>query len=1609
MSRACDAVLASLHYDSEARTAQLSSGTLGFGAVSAALEDAFGAGENVTLSEVTLLEPDVPEAASEVLLLRAGARLLGAKRDLRLEIGLVAGRVQTLLLVAPLPRDGWRLSTGWPDLPGASDLEIRGGVLVVSAGIELVREGRTVGARAIDLRDAPLRDGLQIIGTGLTRASVAELFEPWNAARDAGLPAAWLPDRRNPANAVEVRPSGRALQVDAWWASPGGVEGLGTGAKRLSSGLGVRLRAEAADARSYSWLWEIDVGADDALVLRAEVTDGAPLRFVTEQARPLALGARAGAVGALLGDAAGALLSEMPESLALVSLEYTHGAHISATLVAGSDAGGDGWLLKLGPLQLRQVSFGFDLSLPDRTCRLELGALVEIFGVDFRARYEPDVLLSAELADPVGIPLGALVERAFGVDLPFGLDTLVLQDAWVRVRLELGLHSVGLSLGGAVDLLPGAIRLDQIGLELDQDGPDQRDIRIFAQLTLGPVSLRVLAERDGDAGWCFEGRASSAGVSFTALIDHLAHSLGVAVPDEVPDVSLRALLVRYHVGTRTLRIEGETTWSFAAGVPVVAGAHEVVLSLEVAPDRTTGGRSATMSMRWRFERGGRSYDASALLSRAQRRLEIDLDAGASPVGLDAALSALGLSGGYPGQGMLGGLFQARTLSLTWVSGGALDFAFSRALGNGTLLLELDTGAGRFDASWVPEAAGSTVGIRDVLDVVECGAALDELDGALSGVGLGGMVQGVTRLLTFQKLGFRVDRGATGGVELMAVPVSATLAACFVSVPSGGGLLVGLSFQDGVSLAELLRSDLPFLGNELGNFFDSMNSQVQFQPRLALISTTDRAGVVPPAFDEAALQPAFQRTAGSVSRRPFSATPARVTKGLALAGRVVFPNGSLARKHLGIQELNGVVALGSVLSLQAALGGTLRLDGGADGGLSLTDPSLKLLLGTAGPGLELGGSVDLLLFGQHIRAHGSLAMIDNAISGRVELETLPPVRLPGLPGVHVVATAKDPFCLEIAQKLVPPALDLGLKGNFYIGKDPAKYRGAATLVMELVEEVPNPLYVKLDIDQIDLYALGEALTGIESATHEVALVAGVAGGDVGAAAGAATHALEGALQHLQSALSSVSFDHVSIYWADGIVPLPDGSSASPGVGIRGHARIFDWDAYAQLEVTSGALPGISGHLELEPLDIGGVLSLKGDGKGIRVVPAKGQDVKLEPPVSAGESTARWFIAPGGPVFHVSSRQAPFLHASLHASLFGFLHADITADIDETGLDFDMKLGAGEALQLDLRCLIDAKQGLAAHGRLQFKLNGDIGPILPGIDATRFHLDVGMVGEVDLEVSAEQFRLAVRGGFEFMGAHLTVPELVLTVRFASLAALGELIWDHIKSLAHDIFEDVLMPVGKFLEDAGKAVAAVAVEAAHAVEEVATAAAVEVSRAAEEVGAALTTAGQDLTHTAEEVAAQATAVWNGAAAAADAAAKDILDNVATIRTAAKRIASESAAAVTAVTTAVASEVTRVTAAMADMASKAWDTAKDTLDRALVAVAHLLEDAAALAGQLSAAADAAVAATMRMVADVEAEISQIAAEINRILEEALAALRAVGGAFEDAGEAVGDALTSW
>jgi len=1616
MSLAITDLLARLHYDESAKTAALSSSTAGFEAVSGALDDAFGAAHIVSLREVARVDTTHLglKAGHERLALTAKTYLDHHDRDLLLEIDLVTGNIASLLIIVPLPEEGWKLSTHWPRLKQGTKAEITitHGWLVISCGLDHLTASRTVGDRTFSHED-PLVDGLQIYGETVTHHSVETLAPYWTQASTDGVPAVVLPESGKLPDWVEVYGDQSSLEFNLWWQiTTTTTDGLGATTEVPWRGLGLCYDLDAPDTPTSAWLWELRIDDEHVMLLRAVVAPGYPVSFTTELESPVPFGEATAAINAILGETVPwPDANNIPAGTDLRWLQYAPGSSVSLSFEAGSARPGEPYLLDVGTLRLREVIYTLSASLgrAPRATSMELQALVEVYGVDFRVSCQPGVLMQGALADPDGVAIGAFLDQALGVDLPFGLDTLTLSDAVIRRRLDGGSNLARVVLSGDVDLIPNALSLREIDLEVEETAggtgtAGTRSVALGATLALGPVVLRVAATHDTTAGWTLEGGGQAPqGISLTGLVDHLVHAFGVAVPDEVPDVKLTELALSYQTDSRVLTLSAVTSWSFE-GVPLVSGDHDVVLGLVVAPDTAAGGRSADFSLRWTLEKSERSFEALAMLSSANSRFELDFKAGEEEAHLSGLLEGLGVTESWPGKGTLDEIFQVSTLSVSYETASrALDFAFTRPVGEGLLLLEYQGSqvSQRLQATWLSDREGGTLGLRALLDQTGHAGVLDEVDVALTSVGLSSLVEDVVGLLTFSELGFQVDSTTQGkGFELLARTTHAALDQCFVSVRGGDtpGLIAGLAFRDGKDLG-----DLSFLPDAVGRFLGDVSQVLDLQPKSVLFSTLAQGGYVPPSFGAESLKPTFHRTGAFPPTQPFGSSWGRLGKGLAVGGRVVFPEGSPCHDVLGLDELEAVLTVsGSSASVMASLG-TMTLAGGPDGQLRLDDAFLRVAFGTAVE-IDLGGSLDLLIFDQHVNVKAWLSLSESSMLAHIGIESFPDLQLRALPGVHLLIDKDHPLYFDIGVQFEPEGLDLGLQGSFYIGPEAGDYNGDVTFVLQMIEEIPNPLYVRFDITTLDLYALCEALTGVDSTLHAVDRIATQAGTRAGQDLSASLQEIEGVIDHVHSVLSDLRMDDVAFHWADSVVVLPDGSSAMPGVGFRGRVQLFGWDVYANLEFSSTGIPALTGHFEMDPLDLGGVLKLSGDGRGIRKPPAKGQEVGIEPAPRPGENTRGWYIEPGGPVFHLSTRQAPFLHANLHAELFGFVHADVEANVTKDGFDFDFRTGLGEAVELDLGCSFVGGRnwGLEAHGRLAVHLKGDIGPILPGIAATKLHLDVGMDADVELSVTDDDFCFTVRGGFVFQGLHVKVPELKITARFSDLASLARAIWKHVEDLAHEIFEEVLAPIGAFFEDAAEKVAEVAVAAAAKVAEFAKNTAAKVVEIANETADALKAGLHTIESTALVVAQKAQDILSTAAAKATEAASTIVATVTQVTREAKAVAEKAAVAVTRVANAIAAEVTGIVHAVTDFCARAADRVADTLARAVVAVKHLLDDAAALCRRIAQSAVDAVAAIERALEDVLAEIERIALEIERFFVK-------VGQEIEAGWHSFEHALSSW
>jgi ABC-type transporter Mla subunit MlaD len=450
---------------------------------------------------------------------------------------------------------------------------------------------------------------------------------------------------------------------------------------------------------------------------------------------------------------------------------------------------------------------------------------------------------------------------------------------------------------------------------------------------------------------------------------------------------------------------------------------------------------------------------------------------------------------------------------------------------------------------------------------------------------------------------------------------------------------------------------------------------------------------------------------------------------------------------------------------------------------------------------------------------------------------------------------------------------------------------------------------------------------------------------------------------------------------------------PGVGIRGGLRIFDWDAFAVLDISTQGIPGFLGHLEAEKIEIGRVLKIWGDGQGIHKTPKTAEDFNQQvkskvgalaagQPTPATPAVAKdagdWFLEPGGPVLHLSTRSAPFLHADLHAQLFGFLQTDIHADITDEGFDFDFKIGAGNEVTTELECHWWHKEGkLEAHGDMGIHLHGDIGPIIPHVAATQFHLDTDLDAHVSLIVDREQFNFTVNGSFAYQGASVHLPELVITVQLSTLADLAKAVWDHIVAMAEHIFAEFLLPVGKFIAEGAKEVAQVAEAAAHEVAQVAVAAATEVKQITGDVADTMAKAADEIGQAAEQLAGEAETLASHAAQAALDAAAPLLDKASDLSNKARQFAADAAASVKAIAEDVAALVDEAAHYAIHVAEQAAQWVAEKWDEARRWVAARLEQAAALVSQLAQEADEAVRA-------IEDEIAELGRQLEDLLSRA-------------------------
>ena len=568
--------------------------------------------------------------------------------------------------------------------------------------------------------------------------------------------------------------------------------------------------------------------------------------------------------------------------------------------------------------------------------------------------------------------------------------------------------------------------------------------------------------------------------------------------------------------------------------------------------------------------------------------------------------------------------------------------------------------------------------------------------------------------------------------------------------SGGmGFVFGVDFGGSVKL-----SDLPVIGGELkaADFLTIKQASI-------LVSSGDFKDYVipdlPPLPSGGTPQPV----------QPVAAkTRLQLTRGVSLAAIIDFASSAQGNKR--IQNLNSVVGMNELVLQVAFTTNDIKLSIGLDGCIYIpTRDNTMLKLSNAGISIDITteiifqvyGSMSFSINGRDISATARLAIDETEAMVAVYVESsgkpLPPP--PGINGLHL-----DSIGLAMGVFFAPPALDLGVQGKFKIG-DVQTSDDSFAMVLQIIEEVPNPALLSFHVDRMDF---GQIVTLFTNQSEP----------------------------DIVKAIEVVKADEVSFYWAEQVVILPDGTNAQPGFAFGANLDIFGFKAHGDFELSLNA--GIKGDAELDPINFQGVLKVEGDGAGINKVYQEKdgkweiadnrQIVRNVPPLPTKNVTV---VSPGGPVFKIDCTSSPYLHIDWQVSLFDIVKEKVDATIDNSGVTFDLEYNVAGIEKLVLSCRLASSLQFSAGASFVLDADKSIGPItVLGINCGSIHLQTKISAGISVSISSSGFELKINNmSFNFEGAGLSIPDITLNIAPSSLKEIPEAIFKYLIDNADRLF--------------------------------------------------------------------------------------------------------------------------------------------------------------------------------------------------------------------------------
>ena len=1364
----------------------------------------------------------VEEARADRLTVSGKALVHGVSANATAVFDLRKGEIDGFHIVFAL-EDGWQLSQNFPALSSYGNaatflagLRFKRAFLVVAANAGPITMAKT------GLRGENFENGLNFYAGGLlSQLPVADMsYEMFGST--------WPVTSETPNEIkghLEVWRKGLSVSMQVWWPENPEINDKISGAQVVRPGwlLNAMGLGEGKPWVTASWMWELQAQADeDSFVMIAEppATEGGSCVYsaIFSSAQFLQGGANALASFTEGSDPGDAMPFDMdsddaPE-LSLAALSVSPGNFFSCELmVTDRDSGLPfEWEAIDDVLTVRDVNLSLIATLGGTGDYVgTVRGIADVEGYDFLVEVETHpkadtkiTYVSGALQHPHDVDVGQMIDHLFGqpADLP-DLNVKLLNASY-RNDLEADTTEISMDVGGHLDLLgTGHFFLERVGFDYGTRGGKATKKELRGDIEVGGLPVSMRANWNSGAGWLFEGRANPHHeVHIDDLMKDLLTRAGMSAPPIMPDISLSELGAQFANKAKLFRIFGRAAWQPPndIGLPWHMDRIETVVDVQSALNPQTALRETVVDLTWLYAPSEEfTFTSTARYAPNQTSFHVSWDGGADgqTIGLGSLFGLLKLDTFYKLPDFDDwSIFEFSHFELGYRDKPrTVDLQTTSRLGEGNLLLEVDFWRNRrvVSGTWRGDTEGNTLGISDVLSSVGVSADL-----SLPG-GIG------EEIFSFHSLSMEYATGKTRSFKFVGEATESFYKDIFLVVHKTGAgwrFITGLAFEQHAHL-----SDIPGLGAIPG--LGTVEKFLSIEPEFLMVSSMQSKRFVPPipSVRSGALMP----PANGRAARPRAATiqqaqqSYQLNKGATFAGSIVMkdlknPIFEQVSRLVGIDRLDATISVGDGISVLAAIPGELVIAAGDDD-LVFTDPSFGLGVNEAGnPEFSIGGTVTFHLAGEVREIEASMYVTAEAALAAFHLQNFPMPPFHALPGVNF----SDNFYVEMGVQFEPPGFDMGFEGDFYIGDDPETFKGNATVVMSLTEGVPNPLYIAFYADLLTLWAVFEAMTGtmarLEDAEQGVKLIESAEGGDSDSSD--AIESLKQQYKNLQMIFDGVSMTDVAFHWAEVPVPLPDGTNAMPGVGFKGLLDLFGMDFYGAFEFSSGAGVNFSAHLEMEPVRLQHVVSITGDGQGLR---RKETEERPDAMPDGTAVSATWgedyVLEPGGPVFIVSSSHAPYLHANIHFELFDLLHLDLKADVDNDAMTFKAQTGVGDVVSLELDCRFGYGKSpdFYAHGSLDVHLKADFGFDLPIIGHIPIELDDGFGADATIHITRDHFEMTFDGHVEFQGAELPVPKITLTVPFSALGEIPGLLIDHIEHHAIEIFGDLFEDLGELAKAA------------------------------------------------------------------------------------------------------------------------------------------------------------------------------------------------------------------